>query len=91
MADDKDMQTAPVAFSAPNPAVPDPAVPDPAVPPGKPLTDAARRALAEAAERREAQEAREATLAKDAELRGRGGLDPVRYNDWEIKGLTSDF
>ncbi len=86
MADDKDMQTAPMAFSPPNPAVP-----DPAVPPGKPLTDAARRALAEAATRREAQEVREAALAKDAELRGRGGLDPVRYNDWEIKGLTSDF
>ena len=22
---------------------------------------------------------------------GRGGLEPVRYGDWEIKGLTSDF
>ena len=22
---------------------------------------------------------------------GRGGLDPARYGDWEIKGLTSDF
>ena len=25
------------------------------------------------------------------EIDGRGGLDPVRYGDWEIKGLTSDF
>ena len=23
--------------------------------------------------------------------RGRGGLEPVRYNDWEVKGLASDF
>jgi hypothetical protein len=60
-------------------------------PPRKPLTDAAQRALSEAAARREAQEVREAALAKEAEHRGRGGLDPVRYNDWEIKGLTSDF
>jgi hypothetical protein len=22
---------------------------------------------------------------------GRGGLEPGRYGDWEIKGLTSDF
>ena len=25
------------------------------------------------------------------ELRGRGGLDPVRYGDWEKDGLASDF
>ena len=25
------------------------------------------------------------------ELNGRGGLDPVRYGDWEVKGLASDF
>jgi hypothetical protein len=62
-------------------------------PPGaqKPLTPAARRALAEAEERRAALAAREAELASQPEHRGRGGLDPVRYNDWEIKGLTSDF
>jgi hypothetical protein len=57
----------------------------------RPLSDAARRALAEAAERRAAQEARERELASKPETRGRGGLDPVRYNDWEVKGLTSDF
>ena len=52
------------------------------------LTPEAQRALAEAAERRKAAEA-----AADApkEFDGRGGLDPVRYGDWEIKGLTSDF
>ena len=23
--------------------------------------------------------------------RGRGGLEPVRYEDWEVKGIASDF
>jgi hypothetical protein len=59
--------------------------------PGKVLSPAAQRALAEAAERRALQEAREAELARVKELDGRGGLEPVRYNDWEIKGLTADF
>jgi hypothetical protein len=27
----------------------------------------------------------------DAEHGGRGGLDPVRYGDWEINGLAIDF
>jgi hypothetical protein len=50
---------------------------------------AAARAKAEA-------EARRAEMIKKAddapkEIDGRGGLDPVRYEDWEIKGLTSDF
>lgn len=56
-----------------------------------PLPDAARRALAEAAERRALQEAREADLAKAREVQGRGGKDPVRYGDWESKGIASDF
>jgi hypothetical protein len=25
------------------------------------------------------------------EHHGRGGLDPARYGDWEVKGLASDF
>lgn len=53
------------------------------------LSPAARRALAEAAERRAQLDARLA--AAPTELGGRGGLDPVRYGDWEIKGLTADF
>jgi hypothetical protein len=58
----------------------------------RPLTPAARRALAEAQARREA-DARAAELAPEApkEINGRGGLDPVRYGDWESKGITSDF
>lgn len=57
----------------------------------KPLDPAAARALAEAAERRVAQEAREAELARAREQGGRGGKDPVRYGDWEAKGIASDF
>jgi len=52
-----------------------------------PLTEAARRALAEAEERRKA--AREAEQPK--ELGGREGPEPVRYGDWEVKGLATDF
>lgn len=57
----------------------------------KVLTPAAQRALAEAAQRRAALEAREAELAKVREIKGRGGKDPVRYEDWEVKGIASDF
>ena len=54
-----------------------------------PLSEAARRALAEAAARRPELDA--AMAAQPKETGGRGGLDPARYGDWEIKGLTSDF
>ncbi|HWG07102.1 MAG TPA: DUF1674 domain-containing protein [Beijerinckiaceae bacterium] len=58
----------------------------------KPLTPAAERALAEAEARRRAQAAQEQKNGPPAkEINGRGGLDPVRYGDWEIKGLISDF
>ena len=57
--------------------------------PKKPLSPAARRALAEAAARRAAIDANAAALPP--EQGGRGGLEPVRYGDWEIKGLTADF
>jgi hypothetical protein len=59
--------------------------------PGKPLSPAARRALEEAAKRRLAIDARAAEIAKQKEFQGRGGLEPVRYEDWEVKGLASDF
>jgi hypothetical protein len=55
------------------------------------LPPAAQRALAEAELRRIVQTDKERKLARDRELAGRGGKDPVRYNDWEIKGLASDF
>ena len=55
------------------------------------LSPAARRALAEAEARRAALDAQAAEIASRPEKDGRGGLEPVRYGDWEIKGLTSDF
>ena len=58
--------------------------------PRKVLSPAAQRALAEAAERRRlAEVAVRADSPK--EINGREGPDPVRYGDWEIKGLACDF
>ncbi|WP_372602857.1 DUF1674 domain-containing protein [Actibacterium sp.] len=54
----------------------------------KDLPPAAQRALAEAEERRK--KAAEADpLPK--ELGGRDGPEPVRYGDWEKKGIAVDF
>jgi hypothetical protein len=50
------------------------------------LPDAAKRALAEAEARRNA-----AAAAMPPELGGRDGPEPVRYGDWEKKGLAIDF
>ena len=51
------------------------------------LPPAALRALAEAEARRKA--AKDAALP--TELGGRDGPEPVRYGDWEKKGLAIDF
>ncbi|TKW66382.1 MAG: DUF1674 domain-containing protein [Paracoccus denitrificans] len=51
------------------------------------LPPEARRALAEAAERRKA--VRPAELPP--ELGGRDGPEPVRYGDYEKKGICVDF
>lgn len=52
------------------------------------LPPAARRALAEAEERRKAMQDADMPV----ELGGRReGLDPARYGDWEIKGRAIDF
>ena len=53
------------------------------------LPPAAQRALQEAEARRKEIDARQNALP--TEINGRGGLEPTRYEDWEIKGLTSDF
>jgi hypothetical protein len=53
------------------------------------LSAAAERALAEAEERRRAYVEQEAKRPK--EVGGRGGLEPGRYGDWEVKGIASDF
>ena len=55
----------------------------------KALTPEARRALAEAEARRVKYLEKEASAPK--EIGGRGGKEPGRYGDWEVKGLTSDF
>ena len=55
----------------------------------KPLSEAARRALAEAEARRRAAEANAKPKAK--EFQGPKGPEPTRYGDWETKGLASDF
>ncbi|MCP5087865.1 MAG: DUF1674 domain-containing protein [Rhodobacteraceae bacterium] len=53
----------------------------------QPIPDAAKRALAEAEERRK--KARKKPLP--LELGGRDGPEPTRYGDWEKKGIISDF
>lgn len=58
-------------------------------PPKRPDPAIAERAKAEAAARRA--EIDRVTSQAIGEKGGRGGLDPIRYGDWEIKGLTSDF
>ncbi|MEO9820948.1 MAG: DUF1674 domain-containing protein [Paracoccaceae bacterium] len=55
--------------------------------PNPDIPAAAQRALAEAEERRLAAKASE----QPTELGGRDGPEPVRYGDWENKGLAVDF
>ena len=66
------------------PDIPAPPPPDPTRPD---LPPAANRALAEAAARRAA--GTEAN--RPIEIGGRDGPDPVRYGDWEKKGIAVDF
>jgi hypothetical protein len=51
------------------------------------LPAAAQRALAEAQARRQAADA----VKLPPELGGRKGPEPVRYGDWEKKGIAVDF
>ncbi len=62
--------------------------PEPVRPRFEDLPPPAQRALKEAEERRK-MAAEQAALPK--ELQGRGGLEPARYGDWEIKGIACDF
>ena len=55
----------------------------------KALMPAAKRALAEADARRKAYADKVAEMPK--EVGGRSGTEPVRYGDWEVKGLATDF
>ena len=49
----------------------------------------AKQALEEAEKRREEEKAKRDD--RPVELKGRGGLEPTRFGDWEVKGITSDF
>lgn len=51
------------------------------------LPEPARRALEEADARKLAEKASDLPL----ELGGRNGPEPVRYGDWEKKGIAIDF
>jgi hypothetical protein len=51
------------------------------------LKAAARRALGEA----EARRAQANTEQPALEINGRQGPDPVRFGDWEVKGIACDF
>jgi hypothetical protein len=56
-----------------------------------PLSPEAERALAEAAARRAEADRRAREVAKPEEIGGRAGPEPVRYGDWEVKGIVADF
>lgn len=92
--------TEPVDMRNPTPApkpIPDPPndptpTPGPDLPPQpnpapKPIPPAAQRALDEAEARRKAA----AALDLPPELGGRDGPEPIRYGDWEKKGIAVDF
>ncbi|WIV50622.1 DUF1674 domain-containing protein [Marivivens sp. LCG002] len=53
----------------------------------KDLPPAALRALQEAEERRKAAQ----SIELPPELGGRDGPEPVRFGDWEKKGIAIDF
>ncbi len=56
------------------------------------LTPEAKRALAEAEERRaKAMELVRAETSQPKEINGRAGPEPVRFGDWEVKGIATDF
>jgi hypothetical protein len=57
--------------------------------PRRPLTPEAERALAEAEERRKKADAEAEVRPK--EIGGQAGPEPVRYGDWEKRGIASDF
>lgn len=54
----------------------------------KDIPEAAQRALAEAKARRDAEKN---APKPPKELGGRDGPEPVRYGDWEKKGIAVDF
>ncbi|MFQ3183033.1 MAG: hypothetical protein ACI9RO_000093 [Alteromonas macleodii] len=53
----------------------------------KDLGDTAKRALSEAEDRRK----KAKSMELPEELGGRDGPEPVRFGDWERKGIAVDF
>ena len=49
----------------------------------------AKRALEEANKRRADEKNKQGNMPK--EFKGRGGPEPTRFGDWEVKGIASDF
>ena len=49
----------------------------------------AKKALEEADKRRSDEKKNNENMPK--EIQGRGGLEPTRFGDWEVKGIASDF
>ncbi|MEL6914889.1 MAG: DUF1674 domain-containing protein [Pseudomonadota bacterium] len=85
MAEDKTFSIPPA--ETPEAATPAADTPEaPAYDPSR-FPPAAQRALAEAAERKKG----EATQAMPKEYGGREGPEPVRFGDWEKKGIAYDF
>ncbi len=67
-------------------------LPEEPLPTERILTPEAKRALAEAEERRRAAAAQvPRQVTAKTEVGGRNGPDPVRYGDWEKGGIVSDF
>ena len=55
----------------------------------KQKSNQAQRALNEANKRHSVKMSNYEKMPK--EKKGRGGLEPTRYGDWEVKGIASDF
>ena len=49
----------------------------------------AKQALEEANKRR--MDKNDKDHKRPLEFKGRGGLEPTRFGDWEVKGIASDF
>ena len=62
-------------------------MPEPSNDKERKLADAAKRALAEAEERKK----RSKPVDLPTELGGRDGPEPTRFGDWEKDGVISDF
>ncbi len=68
---------------------PEPSPGETEVTPPRVLSPEAKRALAEAEERRRLADAE--AKARPREINGPKGIEPTRYGDWERKGILSDF